>query len=165
MRRNLVKKVEFLICMRFFPFEGNANISKYSKYMLLFNWNIVDWMVNMLSLTFYCYPKCGTCRSAKKWLDAHNLSYNEVHIVESPPSKEEFKTLIDNGGFELKKFFNTSGQLYRELGLKDKVKTASEDELLGLLSTHGMLVKRPFLTDGKKATVGFKEEDFARNWL
>jgi arsenate reductase (glutaredoxin) len=118
-----------------------------------------------MSLTFYWYPKCGTCRNAKKWLETHNLSYNEIHIAEAPPSKEELKSLWVNSGLELKKFFNTSGQKYRELGVKDKLKTATEDELLELLSSDGMLIKRPIVTDGSKVTVGFKEEDFAKTWL
>jgi arsenate reductase (glutaredoxin) len=134
--------------------------------MLLFNCKklSIGWWFYM-SLTFYWYPKCGTCRNAKKWLEAHNLSYNEIHIAEAPPSKEELKSLWENSGLELKKFFNTSGQKYRELGVKDKLKTATEDELLELLSSDGMLIKRPIVTDGSKVTVGFKEEDFAKTWL
>lgn len=133
--------------------------------MLLFNCKSCRLVVKILSLTFYWYPKCGTCRNAKKWLDTHNLPYNEVHIVEAPPSKEELKTLYVNSGLELKKFFNTSGQKYRELGIKDKLKTATEDEMLEILASDGMLIKRPIVTDGKNVTVGFKEEDFANKWL
>lgn len=119
----------------------------------------------MMALTFYWYPKCGTCRKARKWLDDHFLSYKEIHIVENPPSKEQLEELYKKSGLELKKFFNTSGLKYRELGLKDKVKTASEDELLTLLSSDGMLIKRPIVTDGEKVTVGFQEEEFAKTWL
>ncbi|MBM4760764.1 arsenate reductase family protein [Bacillus sp. B15-48] len=118
-----------------------------------------------MAFTFYWYPKCGTCRKAKKWLDDKGIQYNEIHIVDNPPSKSELEQLYKNSGLELKKFFNTSGQKYRELGLKDKVKTASEAELLELLASDGMLIKRPLLTDGDKVTVGFKEEDFEKNWL
>ncbi|SEM62776.1 arsenate reductase [Mesobacillus persicus] len=118
-----------------------------------------------MALTFYWYPKCGTCRNAKKWLDANGIEYKEVHIVENPPSKTELETLYKNSGLELKKFFNTSGQKYRELGLKDKVKTADESELLELLASDGMLIKRPLLTDGEKVTVGFKEADYEQAWL
>ncbi|WP_174728439.1 arsenate reductase family protein [Mesobacillus harenae] len=118
-----------------------------------------------MALTFYWYPKCGTCRNAKKWLDQHEINYSAVHIAENPPSLQELKQLYGKSGLELKKFFNTSGQKYRELGLKDKVKTASEEELLEILSSDGMLIKRPILTDGEKVTVGFKEEEFARVWL
>src|SRR5690606_26162968 len=78
-----------------------------------------------LSLTLYWYPKCGTCRSAKKWLENHNKEISEVvDIFENPPSKEKLKEIYQNSGLELKKLFNTSGQKYRELGLKDKIKTA-----------------------------------------
>jgi len=116
-------------------------------------------------LTFYWYPKCGTCRNAKKWLDEHNVSYEAVHIVENPPSKQELEKLYKQSELPLKKFFNTSGQKYRELGLKDKVNSASEDELLDILASEGMLIKRPLLTDGQKLTVGFKEEEFKNTWL
>ena len=118
-----------------------------------------------MALTFYWYPKCGTCRNAKKWLDAHHLSYEEVHIVEQPPSREQLQELYQKSGLELKRFFNTSGLKYRELGIKDKINTASEDELLDLLASDGMLVKRPILTDGERVTVGFKEEEFEKAWL
>ncbi|NHM32762.1 Spx/MgsR family RNA polymerase-binding regulatory protein [Neobacillus terrae] len=118
-----------------------------------------------MALTFYWYPKCGTCRKAKKWLDEHELSYNEVHIVDNPPSRHELEELYKKSGLELKKFFNTSGQKYRELGIKDKVTSASEEELLDLLSSDGMLIKRPLLTDGNHVTVGFKEEEYKQKWL
>lgn len=118
-----------------------------------------------MSLTFYWYPKCGTCRNAKKWLDAHQVSYNEIHIVDNPPSRTELQELYQKSGLELKKFFNTSGQKYRELGIKDKMKTATEDELLDLLASDGMLIKRPLLTDGQKVTVGFKEDEYEKTWM
>jgi arsenate reductase len=115
-----------------------------------------------MGLTFYWYPKCGTCRKAKKWLEEHGVAVNEVHIVENPPTREELSELYRKSGLELKKFFNTSGMKYRELGIKDKVKTASEDELLHLLASDGMLIKRPILTDGQKVVVGFKEEEYKK---
>lgn len=118
-----------------------------------------------MALEFYWYPKCGTCRKAKKWLDDHHLSYNEIHIVENPPSREILADLYKKSGLELKKFFNTSGLKYRELGLKDKIKSAPETELLDLLSSDGMLIKRPLMTDGEKVTVGFSEAEFEKNWL
>ncbi len=117
-----------------------------------------------MAKTFYWYPKCGTCRNAKKWLDQHDVAYNEVHIVENPPSRLELEEMLTTSGLDLKKFFNTSGQKYRELGLKDKIKTASQDELLEFLASDGMLIKRPLLTDGEKVTVGFKEEDYEKAW-
>ena len=126
--------------------------------------NDQDRAVKPLALTFYWYPKCGTCRNAKKWLDAHHLSYEEVHIVEHPPSREQLQEIFQKSGLELKKFFNTSGMKYRELGIKDKMKTATEDELLDLLVSDGMLIKRPIITDGERVTVGFKEEEFEKTW-
>ncbi|UZJ79984.1 MULTISPECIES: arsenate reductase family protein [unclassified Fictibacillus] len=117
-----------------------------------------------MSITFYQYPKCGTCQKAKKWLDSHDVELESVHIVENPPSKEEIKELVEKSGLDIKKFFNTSGMKYRELGLKDKVKTASEDELLNLLASDGMLLKRPITTDGNKVTVGFNEGAYNETW-
>ena len=98
-----------------------------------------------MSLTFYWYPKCGTCRNAKKWLDNHQLQYEAINIVEAPPSRAEIEVLYKNSGLELKKFFNTSGQKYRALGLKDKLKDATEAEMLDILATDGMLLKRPIV--------------------
>ena len=118
-----------------------------------------------MALTFYWYPKCGTCRNAKKWLDAHHLSYEEVHIVEHPPAREQLQEFYQKSGLELKKFFNTSGLKYRELGIKDRMKTSTDEELLDLLASDGMLIKRPILTDGERTTVGFKEEEYENRWL
>lgn len=118
----------------------------------------------MMALMFYWYPKCGTCRKAKKWLEEHQLTFEEIHIVENPPSKEQLEEMYKNSGLELKKFFNTSGQKYRELGVKDKINSATEDELLSLLASDGMLIKRPLVTDGTKVTVGFNEKQFEENW-
>jgi arsenate reductase (glutaredoxin) len=117
-----------------------------------------------MKVTFYWYPKCSTCRKAKKWLDENHVSYEEVHIVDNPPSRELLEDLYKKSGLELKKFFNTSGQKYRDLGLKDKLKESSEDELLDLLASDGMLIKRPLTTDGNKVTLGFKEEMFKESW-
>lgn len=115
--------------------------------------------------TFYWYPKCGTCRNAKKWLDQHGVVYQDVHIVEHPPTKSQLEDLLEKSGLDIKKFFNTSGQKYRELGMKDKIKTASQSELLDLLASDGMLIKRPLMTDGETVTVGFKEEEYEKAWL
>ncbi|MDV2886180.1 arsenate reductase family protein [Alkalihalophilus pseudofirmus] len=115
-------------------------------------------------VTFYHYPKCGTCRKAKKWLEENGVELNEVHIVESPPSKEELESFYKKSGLELKKFFNTSGQKYRELGLKDKLADMSDEEKLELLASDGMLIKRPITTDGNLVTVGFKEEQYEQTW-
>lgn len=117
-----------------------------------------------MEITFYWYPKCGTCQKAKQWLENHHIDFNEIHIVENPPSRAQLEEFYKKSGLELKKFFNTSGQKYRELGLKDKVKAASDDELLDILASDGMLIKRPIVTDGNKVTVGFNEEQFKDTW-
>ncbi len=117
-----------------------------------------------MALTFYWYPKCGTCRKAKKWLEEKGIEFEEVHIVDNPPSKEELETMWRQSGLDIKKFFNTSGKLYRERGLKDQLPTLSIDEALTLLSEEGMLIKRPIVTDGEKVTVGFNEKQFEEVW-
>ncbi|WP_221566710.1 arsenate reductase family protein [Alkalihalobacillus sp. TS-13] len=117
-----------------------------------------------MSLTVYEYPSCSTCKKAKKWLDENGVAYEDVHIVENTPSKEELTSLYQKSGLELKKFFNTSGKKYRELGMKDRMKDSSEEELLELLASDGMLIKRPIVTDGNTVTVGFKEEQFEQTW-
>ncbi|MCM3714498.1 arsenate reductase family protein [Halalkalibacter oceani] len=117
-----------------------------------------------MTISFYHYPKCGTCRKAKKWLDEHGIAVKDIHIVDHPPTKNELETMWKKSGLELKKFFNTSGQKYRELGLKDKLAGMSEDEALELLASDGMLIKRPLTTDGENVTVGFKEEQFEQVW-
>ncbi len=118
----------------------------------------------MVALDFYEYPSCGTCRKAKKWLEEHNKDINSIHIVEETPDKETLKALYEKSGLELKKFFNTSGQKYRELQLKDKLPAMSEDEQLELLASNGMLIKRPITTDSKRVTVGFNEDTFKSVW-
>lgn len=117
-----------------------------------------------MSLTVYEYPNCSTCKKAKKWLDENGVAYKAIHIVEETPTKDDLVQLHEKSGLELKKFFNTSGKKYRELGVKDKMKTATEDELLELLASDGMLIKRPIVTDGKTVTVGFKEDTFEQTW-
>ena len=118
-----------------------------------------------MSLNFYWYPKCGTCRNAKKWLEDRGKEINEIHIVEETPTIEEIKDLYEKSGLELRKFFNTSGMKYRELNLKEKLYHMSEDEQLELLASDGMLLKRPITTDGEKVTVGFKEDQFEKYWM
>lgn len=109
---------------------------------------------------FLEYPKCTTCKRAKKWLEENNIEFDDRHIVEDNPSKEELREFYKKSGLTLNRLFNTSGIMYRELKLKDKVKTASEEELLDILSTNGMLVKRPLLVLDDKVLVGFKEEQW-----
>lgn len=113
---------------------------------------------------FYSYPKCSTCRKAKKWLDDNGVSYEEVHIVDSPPSKEEIRGFYQKSDLELKKFFNTSGIKYRELGLKDRLNDMDEEEQLELLASDGKLLKRPLAVNDDQVTVGFKEETFNQTW-
>lgn len=108
-------------------------------------------------MIFICYPKCSTCQKAKKWLDGNNLKYTERHIVENNPTFEELKDWYTKSGLPLKKFFNTSGLLYKEMQLKDKLPAMSEEEQLRLLATNGMLVKRPLIVNGDIVLVGFKE--------
>lgn len=114
-------------------------------------------------MLFLEYPKCTTCRKAKKWLDEHNIEYADRHIVEENPSYDELKEWYEKSGLPLKRFFNTSGMLYREMQLKDKLSTMSEEEQLRLLSTNGMLVKRPLIVDDEKVLTGFKESEWAEN--
>lgn len=117
-----------------------------------------------MPITYYGYPNCGTCRKAKAYLDSQEVSYHDVHIVETPPSKEELKLMVEASGLPLKKFYNTSGMKYRELGLKDKIPTMTDEEQYELLASEGMLIKRPIVTDGTKVTVGFKEAEFEEKW-
>ena len=111
-------------------------------------------------MLFICYPKCSTCQKAKKWLSEHYVEYTERHIVEDNPSYTELKVWYEKSGLPLKRFFNTSGLLYKEMKLKDKLPGMSEEEQLKLLSTNGMLVKRPILVDDNKILVGFKESEW-----
>ena len=109
-------------------------------------------------MLFIWYPKCSTCQKAKKWLNSHEIEYTERHIVEENPTYDELKEWHQKSGLPLKKFFNTSGMLYKEMKLKDKLPKMSEDEQLKLLATNGMLVKRPVLVAEDKVFVGVKEE-------
>ena len=118
----------------------------------------------MSRLKVYQYPKCSTCRNAVKWLQSKGHDLELQHIVENPPTMEELRTLVANSGLELKKFFNTSGEVYKEMQLKDKLPGMTEDEKLALLSSNGKLIKRPIVTDGAKVTVGFKPEMYEEAW-
>ncbi len=113
-------------------------------------------------MLFLCYPKCTTCQKAKKWLNEHNIEYTERHIAEENPSYEELKDWYKRSGLALKKFFNTSGLIYKEMKLKDKLPAMSEDEQLQLLATNGMLVKRPIVISENKVLVGFKEAEWEK---
>lgn len=107
-------------------------------------------------MNFICYPKCTTCQKAQKWLDEQGVAYTLRNIKEDKPSYEELKAWYATSGLLLRKFFNTSGLLYKSLGLKDKLPTMSEEEMLRLLATDGMLVKRPLLVGDGFVLVGFQ---------
>ena len=107
------------------------------------------------------YRKCSTCIKALKWLEEHHISYEERSIVDENPSYEELKEWYEKSGLPLKRFFNTSGKLYKEMQLKDKLKEMSEDEQLHLLATDGMLVKRPIVIGQDYVLVGFNESEWA----
>ncbi|MCR1952144.1 MULTISPECIES: arsenate reductase family protein [unclassified Clostridium] len=113
-----------------------------------------------MSVLFVEYPKCTTCRKAKKFLTENNIEFIDRHIADENPTKEELKDWIAKSGLPINKFFNTSGVLYREMQLKDKVKVLPQDELLDILASNGMLVKRPIVIKDNTVLVGFKEEEW-----
>ena len=113
-------------------------------------------------MTILCYDKCSTCKKALKWLDAKGTEYTVRPIKEEHPSEDELRAWWKQSGLPLRRFFNTSGMLYRELGLKDRLDTMSEDELLTLLASDGMLVKRPLLISEKAVIPGFREKDWEK---
>lgn len=113
-------------------------------------------------MLFICYPKCTTCQKAQKWLDENGFEYEIRNIKEEKPSYDELSLWYKESGLPLKKFFNTSGLLYKELGLKDKLPEMSEEEQLRLLATDGMLVKRPLLIGSDCVLTGFKENDWKK---
>ena len=114
-------------------------------------------------MNFICYPKCTTCAKAKKWLDENNIEYMERNIKSENPSAAELRDWHQKSGLPIKKFFNTSGLLYKSLDLKNKLPNMTEEEMVELLATDGMLVKRPLLIDEDTVLVGFKEADW-RSW-
>ena len=117
-------------------------------------------------MLFLQYPPCSTCRKAKAWLDEHRLAYTARHIKEANPTYEELKSWYEGSGLPLKKFFNTSGQLYKAMELKEKLPTMTEEEQLHLLAGDGMLIKRPILvTDNGKILVGFRAPEWEQALL
>lgn len=116
-------------------------------------------------MEFICYPKCSTCQKAKKWLDENNIEYTERHIVDDNPTYEELKKWYEKSGLPLKRFFNTSGMLYKEMKLKDRLPDMSENEQLQLLATNGMLVKRPLVVDENFVLTGFKEKEWTEKMM
>ena len=113
-------------------------------------------------MIFLQYPKCTTCKKAKKWLEENNISFNDRNIAEQNPTKEELKEWHKKSGLPLKRFFNTSGLVYKELALKDKLKDMSEEEQYTILSTNGMLVKRPLIITENSILIGFKEAEWEK---
>lgn len=116
-------------------------------------------------MLFIEYPKCSTCQKAKKWLDDNGIEYESRHIKADNPSYDELKEWYNKSGLELKKFFNTSGMLYKSMNLKDRLPLMSEDEQLKLLSTDGMLVKRPIIVSDSTVLTGFKEKEWTEKLL
>ncbi len=114
-------------------------------------------------MLFIEYPKCTTCQKAKKWLDDNKIEYEDRHIKENNPTYDELKKWYEQSGLPLKKFFNTSGLLYKSLGLKDKLPSMSEEEQLRLLASDGMLVKRPIIIGENVILTGFREKDWEAN--
>ena len=113
-------------------------------------------------MKFFSYNKCGTCRKAKKILDAYKVSYDEIDITETPPPKSVLKKAIKSKG--MKKLFNTSGEQYKKLRIKDKIGDMTEVQAIELLSSNGRLVKRPIVVDGNRITVGFDEIEYKEVW-
>lgn len=111
-------------------------------------------------MLFLYYPRCSTCQKAKKWLEEHNVEFTERNIVEENPNFDELQTWYRQSGLPIKKFFNTSGLLYKEMQLKDKLPLISEEEQLKLLATNGMLVKRPIVISEDNVLIGFKEAEW-----
>lgn len=117
-----------------------------------------------MSLTFYWYPNCGTCKKAKKWLEENQIEFDAVHLVNETPSKHEILDLMEKSELPPKKFFNTSGKKYREMNLKEKISDMSKEEMAEVLASDGMLIKRPIAAEGDRVTVGFKEETYEETW-
>ena len=111
-------------------------------------------------MLFVHYPKCSTCKKAMNWLDEHNVEFDQRHIVEDNPTIDELRLWHKMSDLPLRRFFNTSGMLYRDMGLKDKLPSMSEDEMYELLASNGMLVKRPLLVLDDTVLVGFKEKEW-----
>ena len=115
-------------------------------------------------ITFYGYKKCSTCRKAEKSLEKMKRDYTFIDLTVTPPSKTELKRIQMQAGVPLRKLFNTSGEQYKALGIKDKAGKMSDEQIFDMLSKNGRLIKRPLVTDGKKSSVGFDEEVFTDRW-
>lgn len=115
-----------------------------------------------MKILFLEYPKCTTCQKAKKWLDDNGIVYEDRHIKEQNPTAEELLTWYKASGYPLKRFFNTSGLLYKSMGLKDKLSDMTEEEQIALLATDGMLVKRPLVIGEDFVLVGFRQPEWEK---
>lgn len=113
-------------------------------------------------MLFLHYPPCSTCQKAKKWLDDHGVAYTARHIKDEKPTADELREWLTRSGLPIKRFFNTSGLVYKNLGLKEKLPTMTEDEQIALLASDGMLVKRPLLVGGDFVMVGFKPAEWEK---
>ena len=113
-----------------------------------------------MNYIFITYPKCSTCQKAKKFLDENEIKYTEKHIITETPTYDELKAIIAASGLPVSKFFNTSGMLYRSMNLKEELKLSSDDEKIRLLSSNGMLIKRPLLKKRNKVLDGFKKDEW-----
>lgn len=118
-----------------------------------------------MKVLFVQYPKCSTCKKAMKWLMEHGVEFEDRHIVENNPTAEELKEWHERSGLPLKRFFNTSGQIYRQNNIKDRLPNMSEEEQYELLATNGMLVKRPIIVGEDFVLVGFKEKEYEEKWI
>ncbi len=116
-------------------------------------------------ITFYGYKKCGTSRKGESFFKQQNIEYQFIDITLNPPTQEQLAKIISQANKPIKKFFNTSGVLYREMKLKDSIKSLSDDAMIDLLSQHGKLIKRPLVTNGTKSSVAFNEQEFNDIWL
>lgn len=116
-------------------------------------------------MLFIEYPKCSTCQKAKKWLDDNGIAYEDRHIKEDNPTLDELKSWYERSGLELKRFFNTSGLLYKSMNLKDRLPAMSEEEQLKLLASDGMLVKRPLIVTDNVILTGFREKEWHEKLL
>jgi arsenate reductase len=120
--------------------------------------------MNRNRLIVYQYAKCSTCRDALKWLRARGYEIETIEVFDHPPTVEQLRELVGQSGLPIRRFFNTSGEVYKEMNLKDKLPGMSEEEMLKLLSSNGRLIKRPVITDGKRTTTGFKKPELEPIW-
>ncbi len=114
---------------------------------------------------FIEYPKCSTCKKAKKWLEENSIEFEDRHIIENTPTEEELEKWINLSQKEIRNWFNTSGLKYKELNLKEKLPNLTEKEKISLLASNGMLIKRPILVNNEKVLIGFKEKEWIENLI